>query len=299
MSRKYLRKEEATRYGWYSKKELKELFRLKPAKGQRCVGEVWQGQGTYDVYEKSDCVAMRPYRKPSAKQLAALAAGRECLGTYKCKSTGCEGRISKDYEGGDYCCRCLEEQRVTWVKDTSLHYANHKKPIAVLDTETTGLGGDAEIVEIAIIDWDGKTLLDTLVKPSSPIPADASAIHGIFDSDVKDAPSFAEIFEQVQSIYEAHLVLIYNADFDNRLVEQSAAGHGIKLDTGQYSTGCLMELYARYFGEYSHYHRSYKWQSLATAAYFCGVEWKGQAHRAQADCLAALGVFKHMLAQEL
>ena len=49
---------------------------------------------------------------------------------------------------------------------------------AILDTETTGLYDDAEIVEISIIDENGGVLLDTLVKPLKPIPAEATAIHG-------------------------------------------------------------------------------------------------------------------------
>jgi len=48
----------------------------------------------------------------------------------------------------------------------------NKKDYVILDTETTGLGC-AEIVQIGIIDLDGKILLDSLVKPSIPIPYDA------------------------------------------------------------------------------------------------------------------------------
>jgi DNA polymerase-3 subunit epsilon len=49
----------------------------------------------------------------------------------------------------------------------------------VLDTETTGLGHDAEIIEIAIIcAFSGKTFINTLVKPRNPIPPSATAIHG-------------------------------------------------------------------------------------------------------------------------
>lgn len=294
MTRKYLRKEEATRYGWYSRKELKELFRLKPAKNQRCAGEVWQGQGTYNVYDKKYCMAMRPYRVPTKKQLAALAAGRECIGTYKCAVEGCEGRISYKDEDGSYCYRCVEAQRLAWIKDTCLGYANHEKPIAVLDTETTGFGADAEIVEIAVIDQHGKILLDTLVKPTVAIPVEASAIHGIYDRDVIRAPSFAEVFEQVQETYKTHLILIYNADFDNRMIRQSAAKYGIEFDAKHYSTGCLMNLYAHYFADYSHYHQSYSWQSLDSAIFHCGIERDGQAHRARSDCLATLEVFRYL-----
>lgn len=42
----------------------------------------------------------------------------------------------------------------------------------ILDTETTGLGSDAEIVEIALIDATTlQTLYTSLVKPTSTIPA--------------------------------------------------------------------------------------------------------------------------------
>lgn len=122
------------------------------------------------------------------------------------------------------------------------------------------------------------------------------AIHGIYDCDVANAPSFAEVFEQVKAVYENHLVLIYNADFDNRLIEQSAAKHGIEFDAGQYSTGCIMRLYARFWNDYSSYHGSYTWQSLMSAVAQCKIELANhEAHRARSDCLAALGVFKHML----
>lgn len=295
MARKYLRKEEAAERGWFSCKELKELFRLKPANGQSYAGIVWQGQGTYVVYEKKDCVAMRPYRKPTEKQLAALAAGRECAGSQKCATDGCDSRIYYEYENGRYCSTCTEARRLASIKRTCLSYENHEKQICFLDTETTGLDANAEIIEIAVIDRSGKTLLDTLIKPSVPIPADASAIHGLFDSDVKNAPSFADVFEQVKAIFDSHLVLIYNASFDNRLIRQSAAVRGIEFDAKQYATGCLMDLYAEYYNEYNHYNKSYRWQSLSNAAYQCGIEIEDTAHRARSDCLTALGVFEHML----
>lgn len=297
MTRIYLRKEEATAKGWFSCKELKELFRLKPARGQSYAGEVWQGQGTYLVYDKKDCVAMRPYRKPTAKQLAALAAGRDCLGSKRCATEGCDGRIYFDYESSRYCKSCTKARRLESIRRTCLSYENHEKPICILDTETTGLDRYAEIIEIAIIDRDGKALLDTLIKPRSLIPAEASAIHGLFDSDVENAPSFAKIFEQVQAIYETHLVLIYNASFDNRLITQSAASHGIEFDAEQYNTGCLMELYAEHYNEYNDYHKSYKWQSLSSAAYHCDIKIEGAAHRARSDCLTAQGVYNYLLNQ--
>ena len=69
----------------------------------------------------------------------------------------------------------------------------------VLDTETTGLDEDAEIVEIAIVDSTGKVLLDTLVKPSKPLPVycEASEIHGITNEMLVNAPNWQDIYEKV------------------------------------------------------------------------------------------------------
>ena len=67
---------------------------------------------------------------------------------------------------------------------------------AVFDCETTGTDPDAdEIVSLALVllDRDGVETgrFSSLVRPSCPIPEDATAIHGISDADVADAPTFA------------------------------------------------------------------------------------------------------------
>ena len=48
-----------------------------------------------------------------------------------------------------------------------------------LDTETTGLDPKDEIVEISIVDEDGSVLLEKFVRPSMPIPREATRIHGL------------------------------------------------------------------------------------------------------------------------
>ncbi|NEN24865.1 3'-5' exonuclease [Cryomorpha ignava] len=82
---------------------------------------------------------------------------------------------------------------------------NLKKPLAFFDLETTGVNVASDrIVEIAILKVFpdghiekrpdpalGKARL--LINPGIPIPAETSAIHGIFDEDVKDAPTFEEL----------------------------------------------------------------------------------------------------------
>ncbi len=74
------------------------------------------------------------------------------------------------------------------------------RPICIIDTETTGvLPSLDQIVQIAFRRYDPATpdevdVYCSKVKPSIPIPAEASAIHGITDADVaQDTPSFAAL----------------------------------------------------------------------------------------------------------
>ena len=77
------------------------------------------------------------------------------------------------------------------------------KPL-YLDTETTGLGQRDEIVEIAILDPLGKMVIDTLVRPSKPIPQDAVAIHGITNAMVSAAPTWNSIWPEVATVKNGH-----------------------------------------------------------------------------------------------
>lgn len=94
--------------------------------------------------------------------------------------------------------------------------------IYVGDTETTGVGPEAKVVEIAWVEIDeGFNVLQTvrsLINPECHIPASASAIHGITDKDVANAPTLDEFmdgFKWANSEGESYLVA-HNAPFDLR-----------------------------------------------------------------------------------
>jgi len=61
------------------------------------------------------------------------------------------------------------------------------KPIYI-DTETTGLGKDAEIIELAVVDDDGQVLLNQLFRPQLPIPPEATRLHKITNEMVAGKP---------------------------------------------------------------------------------------------------------------
>ncbi|MEV3812529.1 3'-5' exonuclease [Aeromonas allosaccharophila] len=168
----------------------------------------------------------------------------------------------------------------------------------ILDTETTGLDDQAEIIEISIIDQFGGVVFDSLVKPQKPIPAEATAIHGITNDMVATAPSWADIHDEVCRIVNCYPLVIYNADYDMRLMAQTAALYGLQPVTANAGVHCAMLAYAEFYGDWNDYKGSYRWQRLTTAAAQQGVVTDGQAHRALADVMMTLGVLQAMAQQQ-
>ena len=189
----------------------------------------------------------------------------------------------------------MTEARSTLIPDTLTH-----EHFLVIDTETTGLGDEAEICEIAIINDLGNVLLNSKVKPVYGIPADATAVHGISDADVAHAPPLWVVLTEdvLRAIRRRHIV-IYNADYDLRILRQSAAAVGrydivSEAMRATVRTHCLMEIYAEHWGAWSEYHQSYTWQSLENAAAQQGLEWDGDPHSALADARMTLRLLRHL-----
>jgi DNA polymerase III subunit epsilon len=163
----------------------------------------------------------------------------------------------------------------------------------ILDTETTGLDDRAEICQIAIIDSSGKTLLDTLVKPTKPIPSQATAIHHITNDMVKTAPNFINVAQAVWDACQGKTVIVYNAEYDFRLLAQSeyACEPVAVSDWHTIKRECAMLKFAEIYGDWDTYRQAWKLQKLDTAArhYLLTVQ---DAHTALGDCLTTLAVCK-------
>lgn len=117
---------------------------------------------------------------------------------------------------------------------------NLKKPLAFFDLETTGVNVASDrIVEIAILKVFpdghiekrpdpalGKARL--LINPGIPIPAETSAIHGIFDEDVKDAPTFKELSGKLfKFLYDCDLAGFNSNKFDVPILAEEFLRCGI------------------------------------------------------------------------
>jgi DNA polymerase-3 subunit epsilon len=170
----------------------------------------------------------------------------------------------------------------------------------VLDTETTGLGEDAEICQIAIIDSHGNTLLDTLVNPRKPIPHEAIVIHHITDALVENAPRFVDVLPMIHHYLDGRDVIVYNADYDRKMLHRSGRAWGLPQEDweGLAVWWCAMERFASIFGEWNSYRGGYKWQKLTTACNYYGLP-VANAHSALGDCLMTLEVVKAMIAKEI
>lgn len=173
------------------------------------------------------------------------------------------------------------KQAVDWARDL---LKRDPTTWVILDTETTGLGKDAQVIQIGVIDGNGAVLMDNvLVKPTKPIPSDATAVHQITNEMVKNAPAFPDILPQLRDVIAGRLLVIYNAQYDMRLLVQSSKAHGFALSLGIAGFTCAMLRYAEWFGDWNDYHGSFRWQKL-----------QGGDHSALGDCRATLDVIKKM-----
>ncbi len=91
-----------------------------------------------------------------------------------------------------------------------------QRPLAFFDIETTGTNiTSARIIEIAIIKLmpDGSKVSKTKrINPDMYIPADSTAIHGISNDDVKDAPKFAEVANELKQFIDNCDLAGYNSN---------------------------------------------------------------------------------------
>jgi DNA polymerase III epsilon subunit-like protein len=157
-----------------------------------------------------------------------------------------------------------------------------------LDTETTGFGAGAEIVDIAIVDGAGRVLLDSLVRPVNPIPVESSAVHGIYDHHVVDARSWPDVCAEALALLAGRPVVVYNAPFDRAMLGHCCGRHGIAWDAASVRWECAMREYAKYRGVRNPTRGGWAWQKLEIAAVQIGSRPGG--HRALADALVCRDV---------
>lgn len=160
-----------------------------------------------------------------------------------------------------------------------------------LDTETCGKENDSQVCDIGIVAIDGTVLLDQLVRPSIPIPADASRIHGITNEMVEGAPTWREIHDRVAGIIDGRLTVIYNRAYDRAILKNEAKRDGRELDM---HSECAMLAFGQFDGTPGFRAGEFKWHRLESAVQRFGIVPGG--HRALADAMATRSLVLAMAA---
>ncbi|GAB5439477.1 3'-5' exonuclease [Falsiruegeria mediterranea] len=112
----------------------------------------------------------------------------------------------------------------------------------VIDTETTGLSNDARVVQLSAVDvtiplqsakkgemiYDGNVrAIDMLLNPECAIPSRASRIHGIYDEDVEDSPTFSHRAHEIAEFFEGAVLIGHNVSFDLARLEYEFERAGV------------------------------------------------------------------------
>jgi len=166
---------------------------------------------------------------------------------------------------------------------------NLKNPIVFFDLETTGTDVTTDrIVEISYlkISPNGNEEIKTFrVNPGMPIPPKSTAIHGITDDDVKDAPGFPEIAKNIAKAFEGCDFAGYNSNkFDLHLLAEEFIRADMDID-----------LMKRKFIDIQVIFHKKEQRTLSAAYKFYCDKVLENAHTSEADTYATYEILKAQL----
>jgi len=164
-----------------------------------------------------------------------------------------------------------------------------KKPLAVIDLETTGtnLGAD-RIIEIAIVKLlpDGNQILKRkIINPQMPIPKMVSELVGITDDMVRDAPIFKQVAHELRQVLDGCDLAGYNSNrFDIPMLMEEFLRAGIEFDMRGRKLIDVQKIF----------HLMEQRTLSAAYKFYCNKLHEG-AHSAEADAVATLEIFHAQL----
>lgn len=164
-----------------------------------------------------------------------------------------------------------------------------QKPLAFLDLETTGVDVATDrIVEIAIIKLfpdESVEKFEFRVNPTIPIPESSSKIHGIYDADVADEPTFEQLSKKLFKIlFDCDLAGYNSNKFDIPLLAEEFLRVGIDFDLSEKNLIDVQNIF----------HKLERRTLAAGYRFYCG-EFLNNAHNAMADTEATLAIFREQM----
>nr|VFK56588.1 MAG: exonuclease, DNA polymerase III, epsilon subunit family [Candidatus Kentron sp. TUN]VFK61855.1 MAG: exonuclease, DNA polymerase III, epsilon subunit family [Candidatus Kentron sp. TUN]VFK62857.1 MAG: exonuclease, DNA polymerase III, epsilon subunit family [Candidatus Kentron sp. TUN] len=160
-----------------------------------------------------------------------------------------------------------------------------------LDLETTGFYpslGD-EIVSVALLELHGLVFsgkyYSTIVNPGRHIPSSSSEIHGIFDADIRNAPTMDDVLPEVIAFLGNAVVIAHHANFDFRFLNKRLYRKAAAVIENPWIDTMLL------YGAWQRKHAQY---SLDDVAKRCGIADQGR-HNALRDAEIAGGVLQFLV----
>ena len=166
---------------------------------------------------------------------------------------------------------------------------NLLNPIVFFDLETTGVNiAKDRIVEISVLKVlpNGKEEQRTIrVNPEMHIPEEASKVHGIYDEDVKDCPTFKLIAKELARYIEGCDLGGYNSNrFDIPLLAEEFLRVGVDFDMSK----------RKFVDVQTIFHKMEQRTLSAAYRFYCNKNLE-DAHTAAADTMATYEVLKAQL----
>jgi DNA polymerase-3 subunit epsilon len=161
-----------------------------------------------------------------------------------------------------------------------------ERPLAIFDLETTGTNITSDrIVEIAIIKVQPDGTEENYCKrvnPEMPIPALVSEIHGIYEKDIQDAPTFKDLANEIIAfIGDADLAGYNSNKFDIPVLAEELMRAGSDFDISK-----------RKFVDVQNIFHKMEQRTLAAAYLFYCNKSIENAHNALYDAKATWDVLK-------
>lgn len=107
---------------------------------------------------------------------------------------------------------------------------------SVFDSETTGLlPHKDDVVQLGAVRVIGGRIvpgeaIDTLVNPGRPIPPASTAVHGVSDAMVTDAPDIVAVGQRFHAFCTGAVIVAHNAPFDMAFLRRDAGRMGVAWD---------------------------------------------------------------------
>jgi DNA polymerase-3 subunit epsilon len=159
---------------------------------------------------------------------------------------------------------------------------------AFVDIESTGLDTSCnEIIEIAIIvvDLAGDICESylTLVKPEQKVPSEVSALTGISNKMLEDAPPFYQVADKIEELLQNKIFVAHKIDFDYQVLSREFEKLGKEF---KYRSKCTLKLSRDLLPGMASY-------GLKELCQFFHIPYKN-THRAYPDALASYHLFQEL-----